>query len=481
MIQVSNEYKELMSSTIRPKCEPIITVQGYDANNNLISLQWSGQDIKQMTYKRGIDPVGRELPYMELEWTEVFSGKLNSQGYPRKYANVQGYMLVYLSFKQSLTFSNTWKAIYNTSTKWSELFSKTWKKVKNEPTQETITLPPLLLEAQPTLEGLTVKWKAYDLMHFFEETIIKSFSENINFFNPILYLLINQRGTYNDIPNMRNMVQGMIDNVKALQDNPSNSRLAMSKKFIIDSSLKDFLRNYVNIINCYWDYDSNGFPTMKKYLSGNFVKEFSKKMLYKMPTITFGKDISVYSFKRYSVDDGTNVYDVEPELYSYYTNNNGLQVPIYRADFEEYGRGEYPDYDINLYPAVFSIDHLIAYAKKPYTIREIKRNSHDEAFYNSTIGEVYAEDNPLNPYGKESNTAVLRKDLLTRYFNSRCSSLSADVLYDLSVEVGDIVKIETDLYTDNDEVVFKNAMVVGLEITYNGSFKEKITAHEVVR
>ena len=79
MIQVSDAYKELVKSNIRPKCEPIIKVSGVDNTGKEIELIWNAKNIKDLKYKRAIDPVGRELPYMELTWTEIYTGKLNVQ------------------------------------------------------------------------------------------------------------------------------------------------------------------------------------------------------------------------------------------------------------------------------------------------------------------------------------------------------------------------------------------------------------------
>ena len=62
MIPVSDKLKEIMASNIRPKCEPIIKISGIDNNGNQTTITWQAKDIKSMTFKRGIDPIGRELP-----------------------------------------------------------------------------------------------------------------------------------------------------------------------------------------------------------------------------------------------------------------------------------------------------------------------------------------------------------------------------------------------------------------------------------
>ena len=84
MLSVSQKFLELMKSNIRPKIEPTITVMGQDSNGSPVVLSWKPSNIQSMTYKRGIDPVGRTLPYMELTWTEIYYGKLNAENYPEK-------------------------------------------------------------------------------------------------------------------------------------------------------------------------------------------------------------------------------------------------------------------------------------------------------------------------------------------------------------------------------------------------------------
>ena len=158
MIPVSNAYKELVKSNIRPKCEPIIKASGKDNNGKYIELIWQAKNIKDLNYKRGIDPVGRELPYMELTWTEIYTGEFDAENYPEKYNNVARYMQVELSFVQNLGFHATWKSLFNKATKWNDLFlgNVSWKGVKNQVQQEVIRLPKMFLTARPKIEGKTI-------------------------------------------------------------------------------------------------------------------------------------------------------------------------------------------------------------------------------------------------------------------------------------------------------------------------------------
>ena len=94
MQNVTDEYKRVISKNVRPKCEPRIEVTGKDANGNDVTLTWSANNIKDLNFRWGIDPVGRTLPFLEATWSEIYTGKLNAQNYPEKYANITTNMTV---------------------------------------------------------------------------------------------------------------------------------------------------------------------------------------------------------------------------------------------------------------------------------------------------------------------------------------------------------------------------------------------------
>ena len=51
MISVSETFKNLMISNIRPKCEPKIRIYGADTSGNMIELIWTAGNIKDLKYK----------------------------------------------------------------------------------------------------------------------------------------------------------------------------------------------------------------------------------------------------------------------------------------------------------------------------------------------------------------------------------------------------------------------------------------------
>ena len=167
MIEVSEKYKQLMNSNVRPKCEPVIKILNDD---NTVAFEWRGKNIKSLTFKRGIDPISRELPYMELTWTELYRGKLNEQGFVDKYKGVSALMEVELSFEQLLGFFNTWQDVLNTYGTWQGVkdSGKTWGEIFKDRSVEEIKMPKMYLSAQPTLK---MDRKRYFI--FFEPTTIK--------------------------------------------------------------------------------------------------------------------------------------------------------------------------------------------------------------------------------------------------------------------------------------------------------------------
>lgn len=477
MIQVSNAYKELVKSNIRPKCEPIVKVSGIDNTGKEIELVWNAKNIKDLNYKRSIDPVGRELPYMELTWTEIYTGKLNAESYPEKYNNIVKYMQVELSFVQDLAFYNTWKTLFDGGIKWKELFSKTWKQVKNEISQEVITMPKMFLSARPTVEGKTIKWVAKDVLFFLDEKIIKAFyGKKLNgmpFKNPLAYLLQNARGGFLQSNDLFLTLTSCIDNIIDKID----ANDILDEDIIFDGATKDCIKNYANLRNFFWDFSEN-IPILKnEYEDTDY--SFTKKTMYNHPTITSGTNISSYSFKNRLLQvDENSPYTKKSSKINLGNNNYNLECDIWYYD--GYGTryvGE--DYD-----GAEEINYAISASKseelRDLTIYPVNYNEYDNILNNQIIGELFVENNPVNPYGASSSYMVQRFELLKEYFNENCSILEFETLPNISIETGDIISVVTNLFDENGELVIKNAVVISFEIIYNGALKQKIIAHEVM-
>ena len=476
MLQVSQKFLELMQSNIRPKIEPTITVKGQDSNGSPVVLSWKPSNIQNMTYKRGIDPVGRTLPYMELTWTEIYYGKLNAENYPEKYNNIVKYMAVELSFEQSLGFFNTWKDLFSAGCTWKSILEqfKTWKGVKRGSTKETVKLPTMFLVAKPTIQGQTITWTARDLFYFLNQTHTKSFAENINYRNPIRWFLLEERG------NFRNSNE-IFEAITQTQSNAiSNVDGNLDKIVVFDGSTKNLLMNYASIRNYYWGFENNcavlkSFADLNAKTIADF--EFSTNIIREYPQLTENLDMSAYSFKQYFAEvDNANSYTLSPAETITYKDVNNKEVKFYKFLFKGLGLA-------NLAGQSLIAKDIISTSEDPITVAPVNFNSYENTITIAnkdkvSIGEVFVEDNTLNPYSSSDPFIIDRAQILAKWFGSKKYSMELDSLSNVALETGDLVTVPTNLF-NGDERVIKKAIVVGIELEYNGALKQKTLLHEV--
>ena len=486
MIQVSNAYKELVKSNIRPKCEPTIKVTGKDNNGNDIELIWGAKNIKDLKYKRSIDPVGRELPYMELTWTEIYTGKLNAESYPEKYNNVTKYMTVELSFVQDLGFYNTWKTLFDNENTWKELFAKraTWKQLKNKVSQETITMPKLFLSARPSISGQTITWVAKDLLSFANENQLMEFigSETTNpifLKNVISYFTLNLRGAF---LNSSGLFKAYTDTVTELLKEESINEI-VDKRIICDGNTNNIILNLSSIYNYYLDFKDNIF-VMKKFNPSSVSYKFKNKVLYSHPKIENSTNISSYGFKyRVAEADQSKAYYKKPIWAKEYAGDFGSVFHMHYV-LDDYGEAYISNENLEnrLNGGDIKTADLVGQTTDPnqeiYVI-PIKYNSYDDLINIDNIGETFFEDNPINPYSSEDAVSMARKDFLNNYFTNNSSVITFEGLPNLSIEPDDFTEVDTNLYQTNNEKITKKALVVYMELSYSGSLKQKIIAHEV--
>lgn len=491
MIQVSDAYKELVEFNIRPKAEPIIKVSGKDNNENDIELVWNAKNIKDLKYKRKIDPIGRELPYMELTWTEIYTGKLNAESYPEKYNNIVKYMMVDFSVVQNLEFYSTWKTLFNSAKTWKELFAQgvSWKELKSQVSQEIIKPPKMFLTAKPTIQGQTITWVARDLLYFLDEVQTKAFygkdfiddPDKIHYLNPFIYVLVNERGRFTNNENVFNSIQNSILLLNSKKENIDQVGNNLEENVVLDGQTKDILGNYASIKNYYWDFSSNeqysgclilkqkDFSTPNPPISQY---SFTNNILYDYPKITNGTNISAYNFKNYKLQKTDETYTKYPDSVYEFEDKNGTKLPIYRWNFEGYGERENDEI------ADSEINYCIGIENELITIKKLSLDNFDNSFYNNTNGDVFVEDNTANPYDESSVNSKNRFDYLNGYFNENQSILEFEALPNLSLETGDIVDCETNLYT-NDNNIIKTGIIVGFDLSYSGAIKQKFIVHEV--
>lgn len=478
MLSVSQKFLELMQSNIRPKIEPTITVRGKDNEENQVVLTWKPSNIQSMTYKRGIDPVGRTLPYMELTWTEIYYGKLNAENYPEKYNNIVKYMAVELSFEQSLGFFNTWKDLFSAGYTWKNIFDqfKTWKGVKRGVSKEKITFPTMFLVAKPTIQGQTITWTARDLFYFLNQTHAKSFAKNINYRNPIRWFLLEERGNFRNSSEIFKAITQTQSRVTSDVDGN------IDKIIVFDGSTKNLLMNYASIRNYYWDFERN-YAVLKKMKSlvdktavDDVVFNFSSNIIREYPQLTENLDMSAYSFKQYFAEvNQKNSYTLSPAETIPYTDYTGNTVNFYKFLFKGLGvPSSNPDsgYSIS-YVAKDTISN-----DNNITVAPVNFNNYENTITIDNVGEVFVEDNKLNPYSSSDSFIVDRAKILNRWFGSKKYSMELNSLSNVALETGDLVTVPTNLFNNGERVV-KNAIVVGIELEYNGALKQKTLLHEV--
>ena len=280
----SDKFLEIMKSNIRPKCEPKITVTGTTADGTTKTIEWNAKDIKSLSFHRSIDPVGRNLPIMELSWTEVYYGKFNAQNFPIKYNNIAKYMTVNLEFHQFLGFYQTWKTLKSMT--WKQVKALTWKKVKNEVAFETVKIPMMFLSATPEISGHTIKWTANAALSFLTEHLLPT-------------------------------------------------------GIIFDGATNSEIMNYLSPLNEYLDFDED--KIIKKTFMGteivpSYAPDISLNLQYGNPICEPCTPMSAYSYKQYRITATNGTETVSPsssELFGIINGKNAYKNEYY---FKGYGQ-----------------------------------------------------------------------------------------------------------------------------------------------
>lgn len=484
MIQVSDAYKELVKSNIRPKCEPIIKVFGKDSDGNDIELVWQAKNIKDLKYKRGVDPLNRELPYTELTWTEIYTGKLNSQGYPEKYTNITQYMAVELYFVQDLGFYNSWKTIFNGGISWKDIFSQntSWKQLKNKVSQETIKMPKMILKAKPTINKQTIVWEARDFLYFLNSPVLKDLNpggfEDMPFFNPLVRVMEENKNVY--YQNIEILDDFLGRTIEKMPFNSPNHRY-LSKRCIADNILlKDFILNYSSLGNWILYFDNEGLLNFGDLTYLRTVRIFEKNEMFNVPKLQKIPDVSSYSFKSYYLEQDTSQNYVLP--YSeivYGSDTEDTKDDIYRYNFRKYGvvLPEYNDGEV--------IEHELTYAVRDgffsgggdIVVTPLYYNNYDNEINSGIAGEIFEENNTLNPYTSRDNQSIERFEMIKNYLNSSLFVIEFESFPDFSIEPLDGSLIFTNLFDEKGEID-RPAILVNFEINYNGAFKEKFVFHD---
>ena len=472
MIEVSDEYLNLAQKRIRPKCESMITVTGVDNTGKETTLIWNSKDIKSFKYKRGVDPIGRELPYMELTWTEIYTGSFNKVAYPEKYENVVKYMAVEIAFEQDLSFYRTWKELFESATTWKELLEKaaTWKELK-KPSKYRIVCPKLFLTAKPEIKGQTITWTAKDLLFFLDSTVSVAYLPTRYGSHPYLDFIVSElediKTNWINSPNIYEAINATKINLEKTQEIIGDS-LGDTESLVSSDTFKNFVLNMATAGSYFFKYELDGsFNFLRTYSisQGSPLHNIPSDIMFKRPTLTQGVNISTYEYNIYSYDiEESQNYEQEPYGYDdelgYYLfkfKRPGEVLDRYNPN-RDYARTFFEAYAEGADPLV--VTPFVASASK---------QKHNTGY----IGESFIEDNPTKVSARKS-----REEFLLEYFKETSLDIECECLPNLSIEPCDAPYIETGLGT-GEAKDRRQFVVVSTEINYNGSYKEKIKAHEL--
>jgi hypothetical protein len=475
VIAVSNEYQELVKSNIRPKCEPIIRVFGTDEDGQSVEIFWGAGDIKDLSFKRGIDPIGRELPYMELTWTEIYTGVFDAENYPEKYNNVVKYMSVELSFVQNLGFYNNWSILFNTSKTWGEIFERptTWQELKSEIPQEIITMPRMFLSATPTVKGKTITWTARDFLFFCDRPIKKATAENVEipFFNPF----VPEYGDYITARSAELIATSDKTwvNFQALQEAREEH---LTDRIFVDSTYSNFFLNYLKLKNYFPYFEKDGSVTAYNLDGISQTKEvfINRQIMYSLPQLTKEQNVSnyIFSFVSIKLNESQN-YEVE--YYDKYED-------IYSFKFNGFGEAQekFNPNASNLDNAPNALE-AVAVGVEKIIVTPLSFVEEEDTVSLNSSGIGFKEKNPINPYSYSQSQEDInyRMDFFKKFFNQERYIISCETLPILMIEPCDVVYSDrclSDLAVE--EGAHRQSIITEIDISYNGALRQKIVMHE---
>lgn len=478
----SDKFLEIMKSNIRPKCEPKITVTGTAADGTTKTIEWNAKDIKSLSFHRSIDPVGRNLPIMELSWTEVYYGKLNAQNFPIKYNNIAKYMTVNLEFHQFLGFYQTWKMLKSMT--WKQVKALNWKQVKNEVAFETVKMPMMFLSATPEISGHTIKWTAKDALSFLTENQVKEFGASLSLggsgleiprYNPIVYLLINARAAFNHSKELFDYYTRTINYFNGL-----DKTNLLPTGIIFDGATNSEIMNYLAPLNEYLDFETD--KIVKKTFDGASTTttdvNIPLNLQYGNPTCEPCTPMSAYSYKQYRITATNGIETVSPSYSELFGTINGKTA--YKNEYYFKGYGQILDSDSSF--TYGEINRAIALKEAQTATLDYNPLDYNPINYTINIadkkGENYTEDNHLNVYGKKVNS--IRGYNLAYWFDETNHIIKNQTPAMFNWEIGGWACVETQLWDDTtNKHYIALSKLLEYNIEYNGAIRQSNIAHEV--
>ena len=238
----------------------------------------------------------------------------------------------------------------------------------------------------------------------------------------------------------------------------------------------DFSEDFIVDKNVFSDFSDTEF-------------EFPVYLQYNYPKITKNPNISSYQFKKFYIQENAEKkYEKSWNNYKAYLGDvfSNQDFYVFEYIFDGYGRGysdSISDLESELKKAfVFkTLETGTIPTKDEYkiSVNPIERNSIDIVVPNYVDGESFSEQNNLCIYGQDEKYPTERKEILTKYFNNKCDSIEMSCAPNISLETGDLIRVETDLYDSFGERIWKKAVIVEISVEYKGAIIQNIKAHEV--
>lgn len=443
MIINDTELNALMNESIRPKCTPRIQVQYIDENNNDLRRVFTEDNITSLTYKRGIDPIGRTLPYMELVWTETNVEGTIEENAPKS-DDFRSLSLVSFDLTQYLDFGGERKSY--------------------------ITMNSLYLVGTPVVNGNEIVWTARDIMYFLNTNQEIGFQSGLKFTNPLRYFLLDERAEHK----VNKYWEGFIRDLSLIQTylkvNDTEDPLGI---VVYQGETKNLLKDIVSTRNYFWDFGYAVDMELKSFSDllnqTEVVHTFYGNTMKKFPELTKNSNVSAFNFVQHRVDIKTK------ETYTIDTPTEVLGNRIVRFEYDDWGT--ITNTDKKFLPNTINKSVLTVDITNQITVAPVSIINEDLFVNNNKVGETYSENNTC--YYKENNTKLEeRMALLNRYFNDNVYTMQFEGLPHFAVEPCDLVGVETDI-TENGERVIKKGVVIEQELSYNGAWEQKMTVHEV--
>lgn len=497
MIPISDKYKRLTQDSFRLKCSARITVQGYDDENNPIIFHFEPEQILSFDYHIWEDPVGRELPGIELKWTEFYTGRIDEDSITEKYKAALPLMRVDATISQDMVNSSA----------------------------ATFPLQSLFLVGTPEVNGHTITWTARDLLSFLNDNICRCFdaeviAEELDYFdyNPVVYALLQER---------RNMSKYSLNYLLTFAYNIyAHSPMSGKSQYeFFNDQTKNCLMNYFSARGKYLSYrytyidDSEAGVTIEPDYGdyhytpsslhlfnfadvttpSNNIIDCPIRLMKDYPKVTNGTNISAYNYTEHDFRF-TNTYKYVKEFPWYRANittPSGISSPTIEISTDTYAvrhmilaRGYTISFQNKMADITPKIPHCIAFDPSHivYSLDRFSEQTilNDNLYifnYTSTEktvnlsqdGETFTEDNPMLWWSQNSFD---RLDNLTAWFNEENRAIEFTQLPNLSIEVGDTISVETNLYKDNKPIKYL-AYVLDVQLSFNGGLWQKIICHTI--